>query len=73
MATTRKPAAASQDTPAPDAEAMITTVTRVLAHLILSNARGPGTFRQIATQQLNVASGAQVDAIEAWLTAHPGG
>jgi hypothetical protein len=68
----RKPPAASQDTPAPDAEVMITTLTRVLAHLILSNARGPGTFRQIATQQLNCATGADVDMIERWLTEHPG-
>lgn len=67
-ATTRKPPA---DTTA--AEATITTLIRVFSRLVVSNAYGPGalTFRQIATQQLRIATDAEVDIIEAWVRAHP--
>lgn len=69
----RKPADAG---PAADTEAMITAVAMVLARLIVqSPGRSPygGTFRQIAVQQLRVATDAEAELIEAWLIAHPGG
>lgn len=71
MATRKQPA----DSAAPDVEVMITTLTRVLNRLIVNASFGPGSvgFRQICTQQLHIASDAEVDVIEAWMTAHTGG
>lgn len=71
-ATPRKPPA---DSTAPGAEAMITTLTRVFARMVVSQAAGTMalTFRQICTQQMRIANDAEVDILEAWMTGHPDG
>jgi hypothetical protein len=67
----RKPAA--EAAPAPDAEQLLTILARVTGNLIVksSTGRDSATFRRIAVQELRIASDADVDAIEAWVTAHP--
>jgi hypothetical protein len=69
----RKPADGTPAAPAPGAEAMITTLARVLNRMIVNASYGPApmSFRQICTIQLHVASDAEVDVIEAWMKAHP--
>lgn len=73
--TARKPADDTAATPAPGAEVMLSTLTRVFARLVVNQALGPGpaSFRRIVTQQLHIATDAEVDVLEAWMTTHPGG
>lgn len=71
----RKPAAEAAAVPQPEAEQLLTVLTRVLGRLIVQSAQGQysATFRRIAVNELRVASDADVDLIEKWLTEHPPG
>jgi hypothetical protein len=57
----------------PDAEQLLTILARMTATLAVRCSRGQyaATFRDIAVRELRIASPADVDVIEAWLTAHP--
>jgi hypothetical protein len=59
----------------PGASEMITILARVFARLAIamSHSTGAASFRQIAVLELKIASDEEATAIEAWLTAHPGG
>jgi hypothetical protein len=72
----RKPAEAAHAEPAPvapDAEQLLTVLARMVACLAARCSKGqyPATFRQIAVNELRIATPADVDAVEAWLAAHP--
>lgn len=58
---------------APDAEQLLTVLAGVVGRLVVRSSAGrdPATFRQIAVQELRVASDVDVTLIESWLTAHP--
>ena len=67
----RKPAA--EAAAAPEAEQLLTVLAGIVGRLVVrsSTGRHPATFREIAVQELRVASHADVDLLEKWLTAHP--
>lgn len=59
--------------PAPDGEQLLAVLARMVANLAVRVSTGPhaATFRAIAVNELRIASHAEVDVLEAWLTAHP--
>jgi hypothetical protein len=61
--------------PAPDAGQLLTVLARMTAALAVrcSSGQHSATFRQIAVRELSIATDAEVDVLEAWLTAHPPG
>ena len=71
----RRGATTAPAAPATAADEVITVLARVLARLAVrsSASTGAATFRQIAVLELKIATDAEAAAIEAWLTAHPGG
>jgi hypothetical protein len=56
-----------------DSAAMMALI-RMVSRLAIgqSHARGAASFRAIAVQELGIARHQDIDAIEAWLAAHPG-
>lgn len=56
-------------------DAVITALARVFARLAVHLAPGQGaaSFRQVVTAELRVATPAEADLIERWLTDHPAG
>ena len=78
----RKPAPEPEPVAAPaDDSAVIMALIRMMSRLAVAQTvdrtlgvpQGAATFRQIAVHELHIASDRDVDAIEAWLAAHPGG
>jgi hypothetical protein len=69
----RKPAPAAASCGHQDLAEFATVVGRVVTRLIVQVSRGPyaATFREIATQELRVASTAEADVIEKFLGEHP--
>jgi hypothetical protein len=56
-------------------EAMVTTLARLVARLAVRSAppsQASATFRQILVVELRIAQDREVEAIERWLTEHPG-
>jgi hypothetical protein len=71
----RKPAPTAP--PAPpcgheDLAEVVTVLTRILCRLVVhaSPGRYPASFREVAVQQARVASHAEIDAIEKYLSEH---
>jgi hypothetical protein len=61
--------------PAPgELEEVVTVLARVLTRLVVHVSRGPhaASFRSIAVRELRVASEAEIDLIEKFLTGHGG-
>jgi hypothetical protein len=74
----RRPAAAAAtgalEQRVAELESMLTLVARFAAHLAVHSTKGQtsATFRQIAVQELRIASNADVDRLESWLREHGG-
>jgi hypothetical protein len=70
----RKPAPAAPPCDCEDLAEVVTVLARVLTRLVVHVSRGPhpASFRSIAVRELRVASEAEIDLIEKFLTGHGG-